>query len=686
MSETASRDNDAATSTFVSALIFNSALGAGLFLAFCILRSRDRNVYAPRTYMVDEKKRSPILGNGLFSWIPAVLKVPDHIILELCGLDAYVFLRFMRTSVILFAVYAFFSCAILIPINVTAGGKSNGAVKLAIANVPPESPRRWAHLVLTIVFIWITIYRIIKDLREYVLLRHQHLSRDEHRLTAQANTILVAGVPDNYVDIEKLYHLFSEFPGGIRRIFINRNIGSLEAETKERDSLCAELEGVITTYIMQSVKNSKAGKELLGPRPVKKIGWIPFCSPKVDAIDYLSARVASLSQTIAEKQSDESKYKNQSSVFIMFRRQIAAHMACQAIVHETPLAMAQRHLEIEPSDIIWGNLNLNPYERYIRIAISLGISIALVIFWSIPVTFVSSISSVAALQKIEIFSWIAKLPQWLLGVIQGLIPPVFMAILMMVLPIVLRILLRLEGKIRQSDIELALIDRYFFFLVVQAFLVPTMASGLTKAINDITENPQKLPMILAESLPSASIYFITYIILQSFAGAAQEVLQVVPLITRRLLTWLFPGSPRKVLGIKKMGSFNWGTTFPQHTLIFVIGLVYATINPVITLFAMAYFGLFYLVYRHQFLYVYDDDVFVTGGLAYPKAIRHIFVGLYLTQLCFLGLMILDKAASSSEVGLARLIIVIISLVFTIIAHLFINKAFGPVVQYMPVNL
>ncbi|KAJ2386819.1 phosphate metabolism protein 7, partial [Coemansia sp. RSA 2603] len=62
---------------FLSSLAFNAAVSAVILLLFCILRPRFKRVYAPRTYAVSRALRSTPISNGLFSWIPAVLRVPD---------------------------------------------------------------------------------------------------------------------------------------------------------------------------------------------------------------------------------------------------------------------------------------------------------------------------------------------------------------------------------------------------------------------------------------------------------------------------------------------------------------------------------------------------------------------------------------------------------------------------------
>lgn len=56
------------------------------------------------------------------------------------------------------------------------------------------------------------------------------------------------------------------------------------------------------------------------------------------------------------------------------------------------------------------------------------------------------------------------------------------------------------------------------------------------------------------------------------------------------------------------------------------------ISPVINGLACATFFLFYQLYKYLFLWVYEQNpASDTGGLFFPKALQHVFVGLYIEQ-------------------------------------------------------
>jgi hypothetical protein len=77
-------------------------------LIFLYLRKSNRRWYAPRTYLgtLREEERSAALPNGWFNWIGPFWKIPDTYALQHQSLDAYLFLRFLRMTVVIMFVGA----------------------------------------------------------------------------------------------------------------------------------------------------------------------------------------------------------------------------------------------------------------------------------------------------------------------------------------------------------------------------------------------------------------------------------------------------------------------------------------------------------------------------------------------------------------------------------------------------
>ena len=219
-------------------------------------------------------------------------------------------------------------------------------------------------------------------------------------------------------------------------------------------------------------------------------------------------------------------------------------------------------------------------------------------------------------------------------------------------------------------------------------MIVTLSSGIIASLPDLLNNPTSIPSILASNLPKASTFFLTYIILQGLAGAAGGFLQIVKLIIYYVKLILLGSTPRSIYGIKfNPGNVAWGTLFPTVTLLTVIGLSYSIISPIINGLAVLAFFLFYQLYKYLFLYVLEQDQRTdTGGLFFPKAIQHVFVGLYLQHICLAALFFLARDDQEKATSVPQGALMVVLIVITAGFHAILNSSFGPLIVALPLSL
>lgn len=111
-------------------------------------------------------------------------------------------------------------------------------------------------------------------------------------------------------------------------------------------------------------------------------------------------------------------------------------------------------------------------------------------------------------------------------------------------------------------------------------------------------------------------------------------------------------------------------------------ICYSCIAPLVLFFAGCGLALFYFAYRYNLLYVYDVNV-DTKGLVYPRALQQLFVGLYLAELCLIGLFAI-KLGENGAIG--PFVLMIIFLIFTALYQVSLNAALKPLLQYLPKSL
>lgn len=734
MSDSTVQDSakSASTETFVTALVLNAAVAGIEIILFTVLRPRFRAIYEPRTFVPDEKKRVQPFTQSALGWPAALWRLDYQDIKRTNGMDAYFFVRFLRMMVIFFLPVWLLSWALFLPLyGAGATNGKDGLDRFTFGNVSPTQQARYAG---TIIFMFLItpyiLYLIKKEMRHFVTTRQRHLVDPDHSRTAQANTVLVTGVPRKFLDEAVLAQLFSHLPGGAKAIWLNRDLKDMPDIHDRRLKACNKLESAEKNLLQTATKLHLKGKapnqtetadgkpdpnlplaEQLVPRdqrpthrlpPFKFLPFgLPFMGEKVDTIDWCKNEIVETNRLLEEARGklredidrpgvgEDEHYPPLNSAFILFNQQIAAHLAAQSLTHNEPYRMADKFTEVAPEDVIWANLGLNPYEKRIRVAISYAITAALIIFWAIPVAFVGIVSNIYGLcSQYKWLAWICKLPSVVVGLLQGILPPVLLAVLMALLPIILRLLARFEGIPRQSGLELSLMTRFFIFQVVHSFLIVTISGGIIQALPGLLNNPGSVPTLLASNLPQASTFFLTYITLQGLTGAAGGILQIVPLILYYVKLVLLGSTPRAIYKIKNvLRNVAWGTTFPSVTLIVVIALVYTPLQPITAGLAFVTFFLFYRLWTYLFLYVLDQPASGdTGGLFFPKAIQHIFVGLYIQQICLAALFFLSRNDKKAASAIPEGILMIILIVFTAGFHFVLNQSYGPLLHSLPLTL
>ncbi len=424
-------------------------------------------------------------------------------------------------------------------------------------------------------------------------------------------------------------------------------------------------------------------------------GWqwmfsLPLIGQKVDAIYYCRKEVARLNVEIEEDQANPDRFSLLNSAFIQFNHQVAAHMACQSVSHHMPKQMAPRLVEIDPQDVVWENMSIPWWQSYIRTAAVVSIIAAMIVLWAIPVAFTSALSQLSTLaQTLKFLNFLLALPAWFVSALQGVLPAVFLAVLMVLLPLILRFLSRVQGTQSGMLVELSVQKYYFFFLFIQLFLVVSIAAAVSTILglfkgggNAITS----IPKILATNVPRASNYFFSYMLLQALSVSAGALVQIGGLISWFVLAPLLDTTARsKFKRQTQLSEIQWGTFFPVYTNLACIGLIYSVISPLILLFNIITFSLFWFVYRYNTLYVtkFTRD---TGGLLYPIAINYTFVGVYVMEVVLIGMFFLVRDDQNNTVCYGQGVGMIVILILTAIYQILLNGAFSPLFRYLPITL
>ncbi|KAA8650426.1 putative DUF221 domain protein [Aspergillus tanneri] len=683
---------------------------------FVLLRRSERRMYMPRTYLgvLRPEERTPPSSVGLFNWIKEMYNLPDEYVLQHHSMDAYLLLRFLKMVSMICFVGVLMTFPILFPINGTGGAGNKQLDLLTMSNIAEDKfARYFAHAFIAWLFVGFVFFTVTRESIFYINLRQAYALSPAYANRISSRTVLFTAVTEEYLNVDKIRRMFGT--AKVQNVWLATDTSDLEEKVEERDKAAMKLEGAETKLIMLAngarLKALKKHNVEDGPIVPENIGeytddesgsvaaqWIkPTDRPthrlkiligkKVDTINWARSEIERLNPEIEELQAKHraGDAKLVSSVFVEFYHQADAQAAFQSVAHNLPLHMAPRYIGLEPTQVIWSNLRIMSWERVIRSIAVIAFVTALIVFWAIPTAVVGAISNINFLtNKVPFLRFINNCPDWLKGAITSLLPVVLMSVLMALLPIVLRFAAKLRGAPSLAAVELTTQNFYFTFQVVQVFLVVTLTSSASSVVTQIIQQPQKAAELLANNLPRASNFYITYILLQGLSFSSGALLQISGLIMGKIMGKFMDNTPRKMYTRwSTLAGLGWGTVYPAFTLLVVIAIAYSCIAPLVLAFATIGLYLFYFAYRYNMLYVSNADI-DTQGKAYIRALQHITVGCYLLIVCLIGLFAIGTA--SARIALGPLILMIILLVFIVLYHVSLNSALDPLINFLPKNL
>ncbi|PKA65272.1 DNA-directed RNA polymerase III subunit RPC2 [Apostasia shenzhenica] len=640
----------------VSAAI-NILCAMAFLLAFAILRLQPINdrVYFPKWYL--KGVRSSPTSSGAFvrkfvnldytsylrflAWMPAALKMPEPELIDHAGLDSAVYLRIYLLGLKIFVPISFLAFAILVPVNWTNDTLESLKVeyseidKLSISNIPKGSERFWTHLVMAYIFTFWTCYVLFREYQRVASMRLHFLASERRR--PDQFTVLVRNVPPDPDEsiTELVEHFFLvNHPDHYLTHQVVYDANKLSKMVKKKKSMRNWLD----YYQLKNERNPSK-------RPTCKTGFLGLCGDKVDAIQYYTSEIDKLSKEVVEE-CDRIK-KNPKSVipaaFVSFRTRWGAAVCAQTQQTRNPTAWLTEWAP-EPRDVYWNNLAIPFVQLTVRRLIVAVAFFFLTFFFMIPIAFVQSLANIEGIEKsVPFLKPVIETP-FIKSFIQGFLPGIALKIFLILLPTILMLMSKFEGFVSLSSLERTTASKYYLFLLVNVFLGSIITGTAFQQLNTfIHQSVNEFPRTIGVAIPMKATFFITYIMVDGWAGVAGEILRLKPLIIYHLKNFFLVKTEKDREKAMDPGSIGFGTSEPQLQLYFLLGLVYATVTPFLLPYILVFFGLAYLVFRHQVINVYNQE-YESAAAFWPGVHGRIIAALIISQVVLLGLLSTKKAA------------------------------------------
>lgn len=661
------------------------------FVAFAFLRLQPINdrVYFPKWYLKGLRS-SPLSSGALvakfvnldfrsyvrfLNWMPAALQMPEPELIDHAGLDSAVYLRIYLTGLKIFVPIALLAFAIMVPVNWTNGTLEHSNLtysdvdKLSISNIPLGSHRFWTHLVMAYVFTLWTCY-ILKKEYEIVASMRLHFLASERRRPDQFTVIVRNVPPDPDESVSELVeHFFLvNHPEHYLTSQVVYDANKLSGLVKEKK----KMQNWLDYYQLKYSRNQSR-------KPTSKTGFLGLCGEKVDAIDFYKSEIEKLSEKIASERETvmNSPKSIMPAAFVSFKARWGAAVCAQTQQSRNPTVWLTEWAP-EPRDVYWDNLAIPYVSLTIRRLIVAVAFFFLTFFFMIPIAFVQSLANIEGIEKAVPFLRPLIELKGVKAFIQGFLPGIALKLFLIFLPSILMLMSKFEGFISISALERRSATRYYIFQFINVFLGSIITGTAFQQLNNfLHQSANEIPKTIGVSIPMKATFFITYIMVDGWAGVAAEILRLKPLIMYHLKNFLLVKTEKDREEAMDPGSLGFNTGEPQIQLYFLLGLVYAVVTPLLLPFIIVFFGLAYVVYRHQIINVYNQE-YESAAAFWPDVHGRIIAALIVSQLLLMGLLSTKGAAQSTPLLIALPVL-------TISFHIFCKGRYEPAFVRYPLQ-
>lgn len=186
-----SDDGSESTNKFVSSLVINLGVALVVLSVFSFLRPRLKRIYSPRQLLLDMMFPLGKLPHSSFAWVIPAFMANDDDVFYYAGIDALVYMRFLKLCVKIALVIMPCGIAVLLPLNYYGNGSLHGLDKVAMSNIKEGSSKVWAHLVAAWFYTVIICYLLYEEWKVYIMYRQEYLTSGKGHQYA----VLVRDVP-----------------------------------------------------------------------------------------------------------------------------------------------------------------------------------------------------------------------------------------------------------------------------------------------------------------------------------------------------------------------------------------------------------------------------------------------------------------------------------------------------------
>lgn len=599
-------------------------------------------MYAPRAKHADARHAPPQLNNSLFSWLGPATSAKEFELVARVGMDAVVFLRYLRMLRNIFVILTLPCLGVLLPATLIKPTFDSSGVSWYLRMTPQfvNGQRMYVWSVMAYFITGVVLFFIWLNYRAMLRLRRMYFNSGDYQASLHSRSLLLTRIPTEQRTDEALSQLVDAVVPLTERpkATIGRNVRDLPELIEEHEESVKKLEKYLATYLRNpenlpakrpSCKPSKKDKAHGGDR-------------QVDAIDYLTGHIRELEKEIQEVRQSIDKRNPESFGFASFGEVANAHSVAYAARKKGPQGTLVR-LAPRPNDIIWTNLAMTPAQRKNK-SFWNGVAMTVItVLYVVPNVFMAVfLTNFGHLAQVwPAFAGVLQANQNLFAVLQGIVAPLIQTLIFMGIPVLFRRMFQTAGDTTKNGRERHVLGRLYGFYVFNNLVIFSIFSAIWAFIAGLATakaHNQNVWEALKSEHPFQSVvhglyglagYWITWQ-MQHNLGAAIDLIQVWTLIWAWFRKRFFSPTPRELIELSAPQPFPYADYYNNYLFTATVGLCYATLQPLIVPVTAIYLiiELWFKSYLMQYVMITKNE---SGGVYWRICVNRLLFGLLLSN-------------------------------------------------------
>ena len=711
----------------VQAIHLSALMLFGMGSLYIFLRPRLPRIYSPRV-LTPRENNPETAPKGYLSWVMPLVNESDEDFIRAAGVDAFVMLRLCRLG-FKFCGLCLIPWALFTLIVRHGMGAMNPTEAFTLSHMPVGSPLLWVHLGGAMTATILLLVLLHEEQTVQLKLRHKYLQQPR----ARQLSVVVRDLPPQLQRSSALLAKFREFYGHdeVVRAYVGTDCRAIEKLIKKAEAVRNDLE--YADLLWRKGLSDERPKQLLHDRlcilnaqirtgqaaitegdgdlaaagPLSSPGVLPGpgggaaraseTQPLLHGAVEKTTTVGVAAASAVGLYTDPNPRVSGIVTFSTFR---AVNTAMQ-LIHTN--SYKDFHLRVssapEPTDIIWKNMGLTWRQRQVRKLWSNMMSACLTVFWAIPVIVTTALTSIDPLSKDfpELKPFLSR--PFVAKFVQGSLPAIILSSVMALLPIFLRMLTEYEGCLSTSRMQQLVVQKYFFFLIFNVFLVSAIAGSLLDSLGDLFRDPTSLPSKLGQAVPFHANFYVSYILMNGPGyRVPAQMLRVGRLcnfmgLRRRLTSCFWARGNAGWAAAEGEAGLGWRTererqqdlasralpyeeVVPIYLLTLTLACTFAVLAPIILVVSCISFGVSYVSNKYMCKYVYTQSN-DSGGALWPSVFGNMVSGLVISQLTLIGIFGLKQA------NLHQMTMMVALLVITLVFWWTKHRRFDKLSKFLP---